>query len=70
MTDDDAAARSDDEDTYVCVICGGTFARDLSDELDAVAEAVGLFGDAVAENDLITVCDDCWQPLAEKYGWL
>ena len=47
-------------DEYTCAACGETFTKVWSDE-EATAEAEQLFPNDL--DDLVVVCDDCWQEM-------
>ena len=46
---------------YTCAMCGGDFASTWSKK-EALAETERDFG-AVAEDDRVQVCDDCYQTI-------
>ncbi len=54
------------ENTFTCALCGGTFEKGWTDE-EMMDEAEKNFGDIAFEGN--TVCDDCYRPMAKRYGW-
>jgi hypothetical protein len=48
-------------DAYTCADCGGTFPKGWSDE-EAAAERDRDFP-RLAEEDMVVVCDDCYQAM-------
>lgn len=44
---------------FLCAACGETFESDKPDE-EALAESKLLWGD-LPPNDLVVICDDCFQ---------
>ena len=49
------------EDTYTCSTCGGTFAKEITDE-ESIRESEKIFG-PIPEEDRRIVCDDCFKDI-------
>ena len=64
---------SGEGDEYRCAACGGAFIKVRSDE-ETAAEMKALVKPHPGDDDLVTVCDDCWQRLmgrmAREAPWL
>lgn len=52
-----------DGDTFLCAQCGGTFPKGWSDD-EAIAEATDNGFDLADPDDLVVVCDDCYEKMS------
>jgi hypothetical protein len=64
---------SGEGEEYRCASCGGVFVKTRSDE-EALAEMAADVKPHPGDDDVATICDDCWQHImgriAREAPWL